>query len=128
MQSNGFPRVVISGLGVVSPFGAGRDCFWRNVSRGVSGTRAITHFDASSYPCRVAASVPPVSIEAAAPIALIVAGVSLGITAIVTGAIGLKRDKPGFAIAGLSLGITGVLAAIIYAVWVAVAIITFFSL
>src|ERR1043166_157536 len=67
MQSNGFPRVVISGLGVVSPFGAGRDCFWRNVSRGVSGTRAITHFDASSYPCRVAASVPPWSIGAAAP-------------------------------------------------------------
>ena len=66
MQSNGLPRVVISGIGVVSPFGAGRDCFWRNVSRGVSGTRAITQFDASTYPCRVAASVPPVSIEAAA--------------------------------------------------------------
>jgi 3-oxoacyl-[acyl-carrier-protein] synthase II len=54
---------VISGIGVVSPFGAGRDCFWRNVSRGVSGTRAITQFDASAYPCRVAASVPPVSID-----------------------------------------------------------------
>jgi 3-oxoacyl-[acyl-carrier-protein] synthase II len=66
MQSNGLPRVVISGLGVVSPFGAGRDCFWRNVSRGVSGTRAITQFDATSYPCRVAAAVPPVSIDAAA--------------------------------------------------------------
>jgi 3-oxoacyl-[acyl-carrier-protein] synthase II len=68
MQSNGLPRVVISGIGVVSPFGAGRDCFWRNVSHGVSGTRAITQFDASSFPCRVAASVPPVSIESAAPI------------------------------------------------------------
>src|ERR1043165_7565385 len=68
MQSNGLPRVVITGPGVVSPFGAGRDCFWRNVSRGVSGTRAITQFDASSYPCRVAASVPPVSVESAAPL------------------------------------------------------------
>jgi 3-oxoacyl-[acyl-carrier-protein] synthase II len=68
MQSNGLPRVVISGIGVVSPFGAGRDCFWRNVSRGVSGTRAITQFDASSYPCRVAASVPPVSVDAAVPL------------------------------------------------------------
>jgi 3-oxoacyl-[acyl-carrier-protein] synthase II len=68
MQSNGLPRVVISGIGVVSPFGAGRDCFWRNVSHGVSGTRAITQFDASNFPCRVAASVPPVSIECAAPI------------------------------------------------------------
>ena len=68
MQSNGLPRVVISGLGVVSPFGAGRDCYWRNVSRGVSGTRAITQFDASTYPCRVAAAVPPVSVETAAPL------------------------------------------------------------
>ena len=65
MQPNGLPRVVISGIGVVSPFGAGRDCFWRNVSRGVSGTRAITQFDASTYPCRVAAAVPPISIDAA---------------------------------------------------------------
>jgi 3-oxoacyl-[acyl-carrier-protein] synthase II len=62
------PRVVISGIGAVSPFGAGRDCFWRSVSRGVSGTRAITQFDASEFSCRVAAAVPPVSIDAAAPI------------------------------------------------------------
>ena len=68
MTRSSQPRVVISGIGVVSPFGAGRDCFWRNISRGVSGTRAITQFDASSYPCRVAASVPAVSIEAAVPL------------------------------------------------------------
>jgi 3-oxoacyl-[acyl-carrier-protein] synthase II len=54
--------VVISGLGVVSPFGVGRDRFWQHVSRGCSGTRAITEFDVSTYPCQVAASVPPVSI------------------------------------------------------------------
>src|SRR4051812_27371477 len=68
MAHNGLPRVVISGIGVVSPFGAGRDCFWRNVSRGVSGTRAITQFDASDFPCRVAAAVPPVSVDAAVPL------------------------------------------------------------
>jgi 3-oxoacyl-[acyl-carrier-protein] synthase II len=60
------PRVVISGIGVVSPFGAGRDRFWEHVSRGVSGTRAITQFDVSTYPCRVAAWVPPVSMDDAA--------------------------------------------------------------
>jgi 3-oxoacyl-[acyl-carrier-protein] synthase II len=65
MPSNGLPHVVISGMGVVSPFGAGRDCFWHNISRGVSGTRAITEFDASTYPCRVAASVPLLSADAA---------------------------------------------------------------
>ena len=64
----GSRRVVISGIGVVSPFGAGRDCFWHNVSRGVSGTRAITQFDASTYPCQVAAPVPPVSLDAAMPV------------------------------------------------------------
>jgi 3-oxoacyl-[acyl-carrier-protein] synthase II len=61
--SNGLPRVVISGIGVVSPFGVGRGRFWDHVSRGASGTRRITQFDVSSYPCQVAAWVPPVSID-----------------------------------------------------------------
>jgi 3-oxoacyl-[acyl-carrier-protein] synthase II len=59
------PRIVISGIGVVSTFGVGRECFWDHVSRGVSGTRAITEFDVSTYPCQVAAAVPPVDISAA---------------------------------------------------------------
>jgi 3-oxoacyl-[acyl-carrier-protein] synthase II len=62
MPSSGRPRVVISGIGVVSPFGVGRERFWQHVSRGCSGTRAITQFDVSTYPCQVAAWVPPVSI------------------------------------------------------------------
>ncbi len=52
-------RIAITGIGVVSTFGVGRETFWDNVRRGVSGTRAITAFDASTYPCRVAAAVPP---------------------------------------------------------------------
>jgi 3-oxoacyl-[acyl-carrier-protein] synthase II len=55
------PRIAITGIGVVSTFGAGREAFWSHVSRGVSGTRAITEFDASTYPCRVAAAVPPIA-------------------------------------------------------------------
>jgi 3-oxoacyl-[acyl-carrier-protein] synthase II len=54
--------VVISGIGVISPFGVGRDRYWQYISHGCSGTRAITEFDVSTYPCQVAASVPPVSI------------------------------------------------------------------
>ena len=46
---------------MVSAFGAGREAFWTNISQGVSGTRAITEFDASTYPCRVAAPVPPLA-------------------------------------------------------------------
>src|SRR5262245_50584233 len=62
MALNGASRVVISGIGVVSPFGVGRDLFWQHISNGCSGTKAITQFDVSSYPCQVAAWVPPVSI------------------------------------------------------------------
>jgi len=62
MPSSGPHRVVISGIGVVSPFGVGRERFWQHVSCGCSGTRAITQFDVSGYPCQVAAWVPPVSI------------------------------------------------------------------
>ena len=57
------PRIVISGIGVVSPFGAGRERFWDHVSRGCSATRAITEFDASSFECQVAAPVTGVTID-----------------------------------------------------------------
>ena len=63
MSDGSRPRVAITGIGVVSPFGVGRDCFWRHVSRGCSATRAITEFDASPFPCTVAAPVPPVSLD-----------------------------------------------------------------
>jgi 3-oxoacyl-[acyl-carrier-protein] synthase II len=56
-------RIVISGIGVVSPFGIGRERFWECSSRGCSGTRAITDFDASALHCRVAAPVTGVTID-----------------------------------------------------------------
>src|SRR5580765_1945886 len=62
------PRVVITGIGVVSPFGVGRERFWDHVSAGCSGTRAITEFDASEFGCRVAAPVPGVTIDDVPPI------------------------------------------------------------
>src|SRR2546425_3456362 len=57
------PRVVITGIGVVSPFGIGRERFWQHVSQGCSGTRAITDFDATDLACRVAAPVGDVTID-----------------------------------------------------------------
>lgn len=59
------PRVAITGIGVVSPFGVGRDLFWSSVSQGLSGTRAVTEFDASQLTSRVLASVPDASLAAA---------------------------------------------------------------
>ncbi len=62
------PRVAITGIGVVSPYGVGRQVFWHHVSHGVSATRAITEYDSSRFSCQVAASVPEAALdEAGAP-------------------------------------------------------------
>ena len=58
-------RVAITGIGVVSPYGVGREAFWKHVASGCSATRAITEFDPSDFPCTVAAPVPHVSIDEA---------------------------------------------------------------
>jgi 3-oxoacyl-[acyl-carrier-protein] synthase II len=57
--------VAITGIGVVSPFGVGRALFWDRISRGVSGTRAITEFEASDLGCRVSAAVPDEALDLA---------------------------------------------------------------
>jgi 3-oxoacyl-[acyl-carrier-protein] synthase II len=49
--------VVVTGLGVVSPIGIGKDAFWKAALAGKCGIGSITHFDASSYPCKLAAEV-----------------------------------------------------------------------
>jgi len=50
-------RVVITGMGVIAPNGIGIRNFWDSLIHGRSAVRKITHFDASSYPCQVAAEV-----------------------------------------------------------------------
>lgn len=50
-------RVVITGMGVVAPNGVGIDNFWDSLVHGKSAVRRITRFDASSYPCQLAAEV-----------------------------------------------------------------------
>jgi 3-oxoacyl-[acyl-carrier-protein] synthase II len=55
--------VAITGMGVVSPFGIGREVYWERISNGVSATRAITEFDTSDLTCRVAASVPQAALD-----------------------------------------------------------------
>ena len=50
-------RVVITGMGVVSPLGNDMPSTWEGLVNGVSGVGEITTFDASDYPCRIAAEV-----------------------------------------------------------------------
>jgi 3-oxoacyl-[acyl-carrier-protein] synthase II len=50
-------RVVITGMGVVSPVGVGVETFWESLTRGVSGIGPITRFDAARYPSQVAGEV-----------------------------------------------------------------------
>lgn len=50
-------RVVVTGLGVVSAIGIGKDIFWQSVKAGKSGIKSISTFDVSSYPCRIAGEI-----------------------------------------------------------------------
>jgi 3-oxoacyl-[acyl-carrier-protein] synthase II len=54
-------EVVITGVGVVSPIGIGRDDFWASLCQGVSGVRRIALCDPSRLPVRIAAEVPDFS-------------------------------------------------------------------
>jgi len=57
-------RVVVTGLGCVSPVGNTVDATWANLLAGQSGVGLITRFDASSFSCKVAAEVKGFEIEA----------------------------------------------------------------
>lgn len=50
-------RVVITGLGIVSPIGIGKDLFWQNLVAGKSGIGKITHFDCSAFDSQIAGEV-----------------------------------------------------------------------
>jgi len=50
-------RVVITGVGVVSPNGVGKEDFWYALKTGRCGIRKITAFDASEFPVRIAGEV-----------------------------------------------------------------------
>ena len=51
------PRVVVTGVGAVTPLGLTAEESWRNLVAGQSGVRAIESFDASALPTRIAAEV-----------------------------------------------------------------------
>ncbi|MDD3370410.1 MAG: beta-ketoacyl-ACP synthase II [Alphaproteobacteria bacterium] len=51
-------RVVVTGMGMVSPLGVGVERNWKRLTEGASGIGRITHFDPSDMSCQVAGQVP----------------------------------------------------------------------
>lgn len=50
-------RVVVTGMGAITPIGLGVDEFWDSVKQEKTGFGTITKFDASEYKCHLAAEV-----------------------------------------------------------------------
>ncbi len=51
-------RVVVTGLGIVSPLGTGVDIVWKRMLAGQSGAVRVTEFDVSDLPCQIACRLP----------------------------------------------------------------------
>lgn len=56
-SASGLPRMVITGLGVISPIGIGKDRFWQNLLEGRSGIDYLTSLPSGNLPCKLAAEV-----------------------------------------------------------------------
>ena len=56
-------RIVVTGLGLVTPLGADVETAWKNILASKSGAGTITRFDAADYKCRIACEVKPADHE-----------------------------------------------------------------
>ncbi|RCL73048.1 MAG: beta-ketoacyl-[acyl-carrier-protein] synthase II [Flavobacteriales bacterium] len=56
-------RVVVTGLGALTPIGNSKDEYWKNLIAGVSGAAPITHFDASLFKTQFACEVKNFNVE-----------------------------------------------------------------
>ena len=56
-------RVVITGVGMVTPLGTGTEKTWKGLLEGRSGIRRITQFDAAVFPCQIAGEVSDFEID-----------------------------------------------------------------
>lgn len=56
-------RVVVTGVGCISPLGTAAETVWQKLLNGESGVRPISLFDANSFPVRIAAEVPNWSLD-----------------------------------------------------------------
>ncbi|MFA7652534.1 MAG: beta-ketoacyl-[acyl-carrier-protein] synthase family protein [Candidatus Omnitrophota bacterium] len=99
-----YKRVVITGLGVVSSIGIGKDDFWKALTAGTSGISKVSSFDTSEYPTHYGGEVKGFNSEAknmgrASQLAIASAKLALSDA-------GIKLDNPGLAETGVVIGTT----------------------
>lgn len=56
-------RIVVTGMGAVTPFGVSVDCFWNNLIEGNCGLRRITLFDTTEFDVRIGGEIPSFKAE-----------------------------------------------------------------
>lgn len=101
-------RVVVTGLGIVSPLGLGLDTVWSKALAGESGVRLITSFDTTEFPTKFAGLVPDFNPESFMPIkearkcdTFVLYGIAAGVEAIKSAGLDqlddniLNRDRVG---------------------------------
>ncbi len=64
---SGTRRVVITGIGCVTPIGTGREAFWEGLRTGASGVRRIESFDDTNCPVKIAAEVRDLDVASILP-------------------------------------------------------------
>jgi 3-oxoacyl-[acyl-carrier-protein] synthase II len=60
-------RVVVTGLGIISPVGSTIASAWESILNGKSGIGLITHFDVSAFPCKIGGQVAGFDVNAYIP-------------------------------------------------------------
>ncbi|NCX94600.1 MAG: beta-ketoacyl-ACP synthase II, partial [Gammaproteobacteria bacterium] len=61
-------RVVVTGLGLVSPLGHTLEMSWSDILAGKSGIRTVTSFDPTDYPVQFAGEVPAFDMDPYIPV------------------------------------------------------------
>ena len=94
-------RVVITGLGIISPVGCGLKKNWQNIIEGNSGIKKIDRFDTSAYPCQVAGQVDDFNVndflspkDARRMDRFIQLGLAASIEAVNTSGLDLEKENP----------------------------------
>lgn len=57
-------RVVVTGIGAITPIGNDAKTFWNNIKAGVNGVDYVTSFDTSEYKTKIAGEVKDFDISA----------------------------------------------------------------